>query len=83
MRDRRYLLVIMDGRGRTLRRLPVARRSIKLAGLGVALAAVAGLAMLGHGLQRRAAASESAVIAEENIELESLLADLQELGAGS
>jgi len=77
MRDQRYLLVIMNDRGRPLRRKTVSRRVI-LAGLGllsIFLACVLTLSI--HAYDRRQVALQAERIADENQELVQLNAAIE------
>lgn len=73
MRNRRYVLVIMDSTGRSIRRLGVSRKLIEIAvGILAAVLIVAG-GMLIHGATRYDSAVEARQLKAENAELESLL----------
>ncbi len=76
MRDRRYLFVILDGRGRRLRRVAVARRTIVAAIVlfSVMIVVTAGLAA--HGILERQLALQAREVAQENQELRELQATI-------
>lgn len=78
MKNRRFLLVIMDSSGRSIRRIGVARRSLEIAAGIVIACVVVMLGMTVHGLMRRDAATESLIIREENAEIADLLDRLDE-----
>lgn len=76
MKDRRYLLVLLDPRGRTLRRLPIQRRSVLGAAATLGLSLLVGMGLGLHGLSKRSEAREALRLQEENRNLRALHAQV-------
>jgi len=72
MKDRRYLVVLMDARGRSLRRVALRRRSI-VGALGIlSISCCVAVGLLTHGIVRQQTAVEARALAVENAELSRL-----------
>jgi murein DD-endopeptidase MepM/ murein hydrolase activator NlpD len=77
MKNRRYVLVMMDSAGRSIRRFGVSRRYVEIAVAAVATCILIGAGMLLHGLLRYDVATEAQAIRSENVQLEALIARLE------
>jgi murein DD-endopeptidase MepM/ murein hydrolase activator NlpD len=75
---RRFTLVILDSRGRQMRRVRVASRALAGAVMLAAALVVTGAALVAHGVWRHHTAEETRRIARENAELKTLIASLED-----
>ncbi len=78
MRDRRFIIVLLDSTGRSIRRLGVWRRHLEGAAIAAAVLAVTLFAMLGHALWSYKAAAEALRLRQANRQLAGVLATLEQ-----
>ncbi len=76
MKNRRFVLVIMDSTGRSVRRISVARKLIQATVAVAALILLTVLGMAVHGMTRYRAAVETNEIRQENTQLAGILRQL-------